>query len=310
MTVLGTTLTGGTVLAHERPALLRACRVRPFDRSAPAVELSATAVVPAIAATPTAIYAGGSFTTIGGQPRDAIAALDPVTGVATPWNPGANGWVGHLLASGGTLFVSGEFTTLAERARRSLISPPVRCCRSRSGPASFAAWRVVTTGALRLPARICQSAIGGQAREGLSALGAPKRGPRPRIRRAGCGTRSPAWPERLRASGGFRVPRHSPPSPVAGFDAVTGAFAVLWTPPPGALGLQPDKLATHSGRIYAGGWMMAAGSARRKACSRTTSSGRRPRHCVRCLERRRGVRRTPLEITWMASDDALGPIAP
>jgi hypothetical protein len=42
----------------------------------------------------TTIYAGGEFQSIGGQPRSNIAALN-AAGVATSWNPGANG---HVLA--------------------------------------------------------------------------------------------------------------------------------------------------------------------------------------------------------------------
>lgn len=37
---------------------------------------------------PGLVYVAGSFSSVGGQPRAGIAALDPVTGLATPWNPG------------------------------------------------------------------------------------------------------------------------------------------------------------------------------------------------------------------------------
>ena len=36
------------------------------------------------------VYAGGSFTSIGGQARNSIAALDATTGAATSWNPNAD----------------------------------------------------------------------------------------------------------------------------------------------------------------------------------------------------------------------------
>ena len=39
------------------------------------------------------VYAGGTFTSIGGQSRNRIAALDATTGLATAWNPAANGRV-------------------------------------------------------------------------------------------------------------------------------------------------------------------------------------------------------------------------
>jgi trimeric autotransporter adhesin len=37
------------------------------------------------------IYTGGAFSTIGGQPRNLLAALDAETGVATAWNPAVRG---------------------------------------------------------------------------------------------------------------------------------------------------------------------------------------------------------------------------
>ena len=42
------------------------------------------------------VYAGGNFTTMGGQSRNNIAALDASTGIPTVWNPNANGSVPPL----------------------------------------------------------------------------------------------------------------------------------------------------------------------------------------------------------------------
>jgi len=36
------------------------------------------------------LYVGGFFTSIGGQVRTGIAALDAATGTVTDWNPSAN----------------------------------------------------------------------------------------------------------------------------------------------------------------------------------------------------------------------------
>ena len=38
------------------------------------------------------VYAGGGFTSIGGQARNSIAALDATTGAATAWDPNASGY--------------------------------------------------------------------------------------------------------------------------------------------------------------------------------------------------------------------------
>src|SRR5206468_2297013 len=62
---------------------------------------------------------GGTFTTIGGQARSNIAALDATTGVATSWRPKVNAAVVTIAPhpSGGTLYVGGSFTTASQSAR-------------------------------------------------------------------------------------------------------------------------------------------------------------------------------------------------
>src|SRR5439155_947936 len=62
------------------------------------------------------VYAGGGFTSIGGQPRNNIAALDAATGAATAWNANANGVVRALAASGGTVYAGGDRTSIGWRA--------------------------------------------------------------------------------------------------------------------------------------------------------------------------------------------------
>src|SRR5262249_58275132 len=46
--------------------------------------------VSALAVSGSTVYAGGDFTSAGGQPRTDIAALDAATGLATAWHPAAN----------------------------------------------------------------------------------------------------------------------------------------------------------------------------------------------------------------------------
>ena len=53
------------------------------------------------------VYAGGAFTSIGGQARNYIAALDAATGAATAWNPNANDRVHALAVSGSTVYAGG-----------------------------------------------------------------------------------------------------------------------------------------------------------------------------------------------------------
>jgi hypothetical protein len=68
----------------------------------------------------------GSFTTIGGQPRNNIAALDATSGLATSWNPNANGGVSALAVSGNTVYAgvsfAGGFTTIGGQPRNNIAA--------------------------------------------------------------------------------------------------------------------------------------------------------------------------------------------
>ena len=73
----------------------------------------------AISSDGTKIYAGGAFTTIGGQTRNRIAALDSTTGAATTWDPNASNTVVSLALSpdGSTVYAGGTFTTIGGQTR-------------------------------------------------------------------------------------------------------------------------------------------------------------------------------------------------
>jgi len=64
------------------------------------------------------LYVGGAFTTIGGQSRSRLAALD--TGVdsnnALSWDGGVDNTVVTMALAGGALFVGGDFTTASDRS--------------------------------------------------------------------------------------------------------------------------------------------------------------------------------------------------
>ena len=74
------------------------------------------------------VYAGGSFTTIGGSPRNNIAALNASDGIATAWNPsavhtdgGAN--ISALALSGdGKVYAGGYFTTIGGMSRNNIAA--------------------------------------------------------------------------------------------------------------------------------------------------------------------------------------------
>lgn len=66
--------------------------------------------VKALALQDSLLYVGGAFATMSGQPRICLAAVDTLTGFATAWDPGLDGYVWSLATSGNTLFVGGGFS--------------------------------------------------------------------------------------------------------------------------------------------------------------------------------------------------------
>jgi hypothetical protein len=74
--------------------------------------------VVALAATEQMLYAGGSFTSIGGQPQSLVAALDPTNGAVFPlWRPIVTNYfakpsVNALVVAGDTLYLGGYFSSI------------------------------------------------------------------------------------------------------------------------------------------------------------------------------------------------------
>jgi hypothetical protein len=98
---------------------------------------SSVVSINSLAVSSNAVYAGGLFTTVAGQPRRFLAALDPATGnLLTGFNAnlGGGGAVGvsALVLSGTNLYVSGDFTTVNSLAipRLTALSPTTGANRS------------------------------------------------------------------------------------------------------------------------------------------------------------------------------------
>ena len=75
----------------------------------------------------TTVYVGGQFEAIGGQPRASIAALDATSGLATPWNPGANTpntdhTVYSLAVRGTTVYAGGGFSSIGGQPRNGIAA--------------------------------------------------------------------------------------------------------------------------------------------------------------------------------------------
>jgi hypothetical protein len=88
----------------------------------------ADAWVYALAVTDAAVYVGGGFTQVGGEPRVAIAAVDPETGAVLPWQATVQNTLCatctpsiHALAlDGDLLYIAGAFDQIAELSVRGL----------------------------------------------------------------------------------------------------------------------------------------------------------------------------------------------
>ena len=71
----------------------------------------------------TTVYAGGLFTTIGGQTRTNLAALSSTsTGAATSWVLNTDDVVRTLVYNGGAIFVGGDFHTIGGSSRGHLAN--------------------------------------------------------------------------------------------------------------------------------------------------------------------------------------------
>lgn len=66
---------------------------------------------------------GGDFTSVGGQSRNRIAALNATTGAVTQWNPNVTeGAVLALLVSGNTVYLGGDFNSVGVLPRNYIAS--------------------------------------------------------------------------------------------------------------------------------------------------------------------------------------------
>ena len=70
---------------------------------------------------------------IGGQPRNNLAAIDASTGAATSWNPNVNALV-YALAAGERGRVCGRRFSPTSGARRGIILPPSMLPQGRPPP--------------------------------------------------------------------------------------------------------------------------------------------------------------------------------
>ncbi|MBN8220535.1 MAG: chitobiase/beta-hexosaminidase C-terminal domain-containing protein [Spirochaetes bacterium] len=85
---------------------------------------SGGAVVYSIALFGSTVYAGGTFSTVGGQTRNNIVALDASSGSVNTWNPNSNLNVNSLAvsASGSIVYAGGTFTSIGGSSRNRIAA--------------------------------------------------------------------------------------------------------------------------------------------------------------------------------------------
>ena len=121
------------------------------------------------------IAVGGDFVSLGGVNRQHLAALDTATGLATVWNPGADGSVYALASSPGAIYAGGIFTNVGGGvvSRLAALDPS-------SGQVKPFSAQVVANGTLGVFALVWKSdtlyvggnftGIGGTTRKNLAAV--------------------------------------------------------------------------------------------------------------------------------------------
>ena len=218
--------------------------------------------VEALAVSGRTVYVGGYFTSIGGKPRNNLAALDATTGDATSWNPNALGDSGYrypfvyvLAVSGNTVYAGGDFASIGGKTRNAIAAIDATSGKptgwNPNVPSVYdSVWTLAVSGRI-VYAGGNFDAIGGKPRKNIAALDAT-------TGKATSWNPSAYYPvsavavagSTIYAGGEFNSIGGRPRNRLAALDATTGR-ATPWNPSPlgsvDALAVRPD------GSLWAGG---------------------------------------------------------
>jgi uncharacterized delta-60 repeat protein len=119
------------------------------------------------------ILVGGTFSSIGGQPRNNIARLDPTTGLADSFNPSASGEIDSIaVQTDGKILVGGYFTSIGGQPRNYIarLDPTTGLADSFNPKASFAVWAITVQADDKILVGGSFNSIGGQTRSLIARL--------------------------------------------------------------------------------------------------------------------------------------------
>jgi len=213
----------------------------------------------ALAVSGSTVYAGGDFTSIGGETRNNIAALDAVTGLATSWNPNANdpwgsGEVWALALSGSTVYAGGNFINIGGETRNRIaaLDATTGLATSWNPDANEEVSELALSGST-VYAGGAFTSIGGQTRNGFAALDAATGLATSFDPNAGGVATFAVSGSTVYAGGGFTSIGGETRNYIAALDAATG-LATSWNPDVSGEGGAVYALALSGSTVYAGGY--------------------------------------------------------
>jgi hypothetical protein len=131
---------------------------------------NASSDVYALAVSGSTVYAGGIFTSIGGQTRNYLAAIGS-DGSVQSWNPNANNLVIALAASGSTIYTGGDFNDIGGTGRNRLAAIGTDGSLQSWNPNASGSVLALAVSGSTVYAGGAFTMIGGQTRNRLAAIG-------------------------------------------------------------------------------------------------------------------------------------------
>ncbi len=217
------------------------------------------------------VYAGGSFTSIGGSSRNRIAAINGVTGEAiTTWDPNSDGAVRALAVSGTTIYAGGTFTQIGGAARANLVALDAAGVATSWNPGTDGEVRAIAVVGTTIYVGGAFTTAGGAARNNIAAIDAT----------TGVAT---AWDPNLNGAvntivvsgttayvgGTFTNVGASARNNIAAIDTATGS-ATAWNPD---INGTVNAIAVSGTTVYAGGAFTSVGGTTRNRLASISTAG-------------------------------------